>query len=70
MPVYPSRETHDMWLFPHGRYGYTPEERIRESRAACPWCHPASTGIILVPMGTAVTTSWLPVQLDPPGQAG
>jgi hypothetical protein len=42
MPVYPDtpegKMFHDGWMYPHGRYGYTPEEKIRKSRASCPWC--------------------------------
>ena len=32
------KQFHDMWLFPHGRYGYTPAEKITASMASCPWC--------------------------------
>jgi hypothetical protein len=35
---HPSKEFHDMWLYPHGRYGYTPSEKVDEGIMNCVWC--------------------------------
>jgi hypothetical protein len=47
MPQFASKTEHDLWLYPHGRYGYTPSEKIDANRAACKWCQPARFAGIL-----------------------
>lgn len=42
-----NQQEHDMWLFPHGRYGYnvnTDEDKRRHAEAImnCPYCPAAS----------------------------
>ena len=36
--TFEDKNEHDMWLFPHGRYGYTPEEKLTSRILECPWC--------------------------------
>ena len=50
MPVHPTKELHDMWLFPHGRHGYTSPEKIAASQALCRWCaNNTFSGVVVLP---------------------
>jgi len=47
MPQFESKEQHDRWLYLHGRYGYTPSERVDAGIRECPWCQPMDfTGLL------------------------